>query len=124
MPVSPDFQATYQQLRTLLQPYAPNFHVKVDNLEGYYLEGDDMPERKDYKLFFASAQVKKSYVSYYLMPVYMYPELLEGLSPELRKRMQGKSCFNFKKPEPALFAELAELTRAGFERFQSEGLVK
>jgi hypothetical protein len=27
------------------------------------------------------------------MPVYAWPDLLEDASPELRKRMQGKSCF-------------------------------
>jgi hypothetical protein len=34
--------------------------------------------------------------------------------------MQGKSCFNFKKVEPELFAELAELTRKGAEKFNEE----
>jgi hypothetical protein len=50
----------------------------------------------------------------------MYPDLLKDISPELKKRMQGKSCFNFKKVEPALFAELAELTRKGAEKFKKE----
>jgi hypothetical protein len=50
----------------------------------------------------------------------MYPELLQDISPELRKRMQGKSCFNFKKVEPNLFKELAELTQKGAVKFQQE----
>ena len=29
--------------------------------------------------------------------------------------MQGKSCFNFTKVDEPLFAELANVTRAGFE---------
>jgi hypothetical protein len=29
--------------------------------------------------------------------------------------MQGKSCFNFTKVDEALFAELGELTRTGFD---------
>ena len=41
----------------------------------------------------------------------------------LRKRMQEVSCFNFKRPDPVLFAELTALTRAGFERYQSAGYV-
>ena len=67
-----------------------------------------------------SAQIKKTYVSFYLMPVYMYPELLNDISPQLKKRMQGKSCFNFKKVEPELFDELAELTRRGADKFKEE----
>jgi hypothetical protein len=54
------------------------------------------------------------------MPVYMYPDLLKGISPELKKHMQGKSCFNFKKVEPELFEELGELTKQGSDRFQKE----
>jgi hypothetical protein len=52
-------------------------------------------------------------VSYHLMPLYMNPTLQAMVSPELKKRMQGKACFNFKKePEPALLKELAALTKA------------
>jgi hypothetical protein len=54
------------------------------------------------------------------MPVYMYPDLLKDISPELKKHMQGKSCFNFKKVDPELFQELSELTKKGAERFQQE----
>jgi len=54
------------------------------------------------------------------MPVYMYPDLLQDISPDLKKRMQGKSCFNFKKVEPDLFTELATLTRKGAKKFKME----
>lgn len=60
--------------------------------------------------FFGAVQAKKSYVSYHLMPVYEDPSLLDGISPALRKRMQGKSCFNFSAPDSALFDELDALT--------------
>ena len=39
--------------------------------------------------------------------------LLDSISDNLRKRMQGKSCFNFSKQDPDLFDELAALTRTG-----------
>ena len=51
------------------------------------------------------------------MSAYACPELLRGMSPALKKRMQGKACFNFTSPDPALLGELAELTDAGIERF-------
>jgi hypothetical protein len=35
----------------------------------------------------------------------------------LRRRMQGKSCFNFKRPDPDLMAELEALTRAAAELY-------
>ncbi len=67
--------------------------------------------------------MNKAYVSYRLMPVYMYPDLLHDISPELRKRMQGKSCFNFKKMDEMLFRELEELTRRSVERLRGEGIL-
>ena len=49
-------------------------------------------------------------IRFFLLPMYAHPELLEGISPELRKRMQGKACFNFTKVDETLFAELEALT--------------
>jgi len=58
------------------------------------------------------------------MPVYADPSLLEGLSMALRKRMQGKACFNFTRPlDERTRAELTELTRRGVERYRQLGLV-
>ena len=57
----------------------------------------------------------KRYVSYYLMPVYVQPSLLDDISPELRRRMQGKSCFNFAKVDEPLLAELEALTKKSYE---------
>ena len=59
----------------------------------------------------------KAYVSFHLMSVYAYPKLLQDISPELKKRMQGKACFNFKAVDEKLFKELAKLTKAGATRF-------
>ncbi len=50
------------------------------------------------------------------MPIYAFRDLDDALSPELRRRKQGKSCFNFTTVDELLFAELATLIAAGFER--------
>jgi hypothetical protein len=47
-------------------------------------------------------------------------ELLEGFSQELRDRMQGKSCFNFRSVDTA---QIVELQKRAFCRFKDEGLV-
>ena len=60
--------------------------------------------------WFGTVTVKKSYVAYHLMPLYADPSLADGLSGALIKRRQGKTCFNLKRSDPALFAELAKLT--------------
>lgn len=114
-----DFSLVFEQLKDILKPYAGRFSLKADTADTYYLDGP-YSETWQKELFFGSAQIKKNYVSFYLMPVYMYPDLLENISPDLKKHMQGKSCFNFKKVEPGLFEELAELTRKGAEKFKEE----
>jgi hypothetical protein len=119
MPAKNEFPFVFEQLKKILQPYAENLTVKTDTADTYYLDGP-YSEKWQKELFFGSAQIKKNYVSFYLMPVYMYPELLKDISRELKKRMQGKSCFNFKKVEPELLAELTELTRKGAEKFKEE----
>ena len=61
-------------------------------------------------------------VSFHVFTVYMFPELLEGIG-DLRKRMQGKSCFKFLNIDEAQVEALRLLVRAGYERFHREGLL-
>lgn len=119
MSVQDEFPFVFEQLKSILKPYAKNLTVKTDTADTYYIDGP-YSEKWRKELFFGSAQIKKNYVSFYLMPVYMYPELLKDISPELKKHMQGKSCFNFKKEEPQLFDELRDLTQKGVEKFKQE----
>jgi hypothetical protein len=108
------FPTVHARLRSMLEPYAPPLYVTADGPTGYGL--DMAPEgERDPSTWFAGTRIWVRYVSYYLMPVYVEPSLLDGMSPELRRRMQGKCCFNFTKVDDALFAELEDLTRAGYE---------
>jgi hypothetical protein len=110
-----DFQPVFDELKAILQKHATKRVVTQDGPQGYSLDAKTLgPNKKP--LFFGAVQVNKNYVSFHLMPVYMYPELLEDISPELKKHMQGKSCFNFKASDKALFKELAALTKAGAAR--------
>ena len=121
MPNKNDFPITFDRLKLILKEFEPNLTVKIDKADNYYL---DSPYSEKFKktIFFAAVQIKKNYVSYLLMPVYVFPDLLDSVSPNLMKRMQGKSCFNFTTINEELFAELSLLTRHGFERFrQSKG---
>jgi hypothetical protein len=66
--------------------------------------------------FVAATRLGKRYVSYYLMAVYADTGLAASISPELKRRMQGKSCFNFTKVDEPLFRELEVLTALSIER--------
>jgi hypothetical protein len=119
IPAPNDFSRVFEQLKKILSPYARDLALKTDTEDLYSLDGSYSKKWKK-KLFFGAAQIKKNYVSFYLMPIYMYPELLKDISPELKKHMQGKSCFNFKKVEPDLFKELETLTHKGAEKIKEE----
>jgi hypothetical protein len=95
----------------------PPLVVTGDGPEDYTVlvdRPDILPEARRY---FGGVKVGKSYVSYYLIGVYADPLLISGMSAELRKRMQGKSCFNFTKVDEDLFAELAGLTERAVRRY-------
>ncbi len=122
MAASENFAAVFERLKAILQAYEPNLRVEVDEPGRYSLLGPYMPKyQKD--LWFGQVKVGKNYVSYHLMVVYMAPELLNGLSDNLRKRMQGKSCFNFTHVDESLLAELGELTRRSVEKVRSSGFL-
>jgi hypothetical protein len=115
-----EFERIFHALRGILVDHAPRLVVVVDAPGRFHLDtGSAAPNGGP--LFFASAQIKRNYVSFHLMPVYMHPALLVPVSPALRKRMQGKSCFNFKRLDPLLISELAALTRSGFDAFAEAG---
>jgi hypothetical protein len=114
-----DFQAIYAELRARMLRAAAVMLVAKDGAVGLTLHAPwPHPHHPKQAMWFGGVEIRKSYVSYHLMPVYARPALLEGVSPALLKRMQGKACFNFKAADPALFDELEALTARGAEMFQ------
>jgi hypothetical protein len=117
-----DLDAVFIELTSIMAPYARTLDAKKDDTSELYVDTRHIQKNKK-PLFFGAVQVKKSFVSFHLMPVYLKPELLAGLSPELRARMQGKSCFNFTQVDKPLFKQLAALTKAGFASYKEQGFV-
>ena len=117
---SKEFQEVFARLKAILEPLASNLIVKTDEPGNYYL--NTPTQREDgYVYAFGGVQIKKNYVSYHLMPVYTEPALLDDASPALKKRMQGKSCFNFSRIEDPLFEELTTLTIRSIVDYKAKG---
>jgi len=114
-----EFELAFQGLRKILKPYDKKLRVLKDGPGGYMSESKSIRYLGKPVMF--AAITSKSYVAFHLFPVYMFPDLLKGISPELKKRMQGKTCWNFKKAEEPLFAELGGLVDASFQRFAEGG---
>lgn len=105
-----DFGSIFTSLSKMLRKHSAGMSIKTDEPGNFYIElPAATPKAKP--RFFGAVQTKKSYVSYHLMPVYEDPALLDGISDALRKKMQGRSCFNFMVDDPLLFKELDALTK-------------
>lgn len=105
-------ESPFRVLSNLLMPYVKEMIVKHDTDTNFYLE--EMRSSSKPQMF-GAAQVKKNYTSFHLFPVYCHQELLDAMSDQLRNRMQGKSCFNFKTSDQIPVAELKKLVRQAYK---------
>jgi hypothetical protein len=129
--MSQEFESIFVRLRAILQKHAGRLTVKDDTPDRYCLEGSAGPATlrawggkvKKPMIPVASVEVGKAYVSYHLMGLYGNAKLVGGMSKELKARMQGKTCFNFKKNDEALFKELEQITAEGLAAFRKAGYI-
>jgi hypothetical protein len=114
---SSDLAAVHEKLKGIMRKYEKG-RLRGTDAPGKYTLAGPSPMRKGQELWFGAVTTQKNYVSYHLMPVYGCRELVDSLSPALKKRMQGEACFNFTAADEALFKELAALTDRGYKRFK------
>ena len=119
---SPEALATFAALRAILSEFDGKLRVTADEPGKYELTSLE-PTFKGKPMYFGSVLIQKNYVSFHLFPVYTNPELGKNISADLKRHMQGKSCFNFRGPDLLLFVQLAALAVAGFRDFERRGWV-
>ena len=117
------FGHVFAELKAIFKPYVKKMDVKQDTEKEYWLYTRFLMRNKQ-PLCFGGVRMGKNYVSYHLLPVYASPALLKTISPELKKRMQGKACFNFKEVDKELFAELKTLTKVSATKFTDPDFVE
>ncbi|MBI3878542.1 MAG: hypothetical protein HY301_00555 [Verrucomicrobia bacterium] len=113
----PEFAAVFARLREILRKHSGRLSITDDTPTRFCLAGGSHPTHQT-PMPIAWVQIGKAYVSFHHMGVYACPKLRDGLSPKLKARMQGKSCFNFTASDEALFKELEQLTAEGFAAFR------
>ena len=95
MAKSNEFEDVFKELHSILKKYEKKLNVVTDKPDNYYLNAPNLVQNKK-PMFFGAATIKKNSVSFHLMPVYVNPELLESISPELK---------NVCKASPALISK-------------------
>src|SRR5712671_4276970 len=113
-----DFPTAFAALRDILKRHAAGLIVVADTSTDFTVTSPaEAPNGKP--LWFGCVLLKKSAVTYHLFPLYFNPKLQAAIPAELLPRKQGKTCFNFQRPDAELFAAIDALTargRAGYER--------
>jgi hypothetical protein len=112
----PEFNSVFAALKPVLAEQESRLAVQKDTRSEYSLvtkSPSPYPQHKGHPMWFGAVKLGKAYVSFHLMPLYMSPTLQKQISPALKKRMQGKTCFNFKTvPDHQVLADLKNLTSA------------
>ena len=129
--MSSQIQPVFARLRGIFKKHAAAFAVAQNTSNHYSLEAPIGPatvrawagKMKSPTIPVAWVQIGKAYVSYHLMGVYGNAKLREGMSKELKARMQGKTSFNFKTPDEALLKELDHLTAQAIAGFRKAGYI-
>lgn len=127
-----EFEMVFARLQNILKKYSGRFIVKPDTNSKYGLYAKvGLATLEAWKgklkspiMPLAWVEIGKAYVSYHLMPIYMNPKLQSSISNDLKARMQGKSCFNFKKVDEKIFRELEVLTAKGIDGFKIMGFIQ
>jgi hypothetical protein len=114
------FDAVYSRLSEMLLRHKNKLSLAIEKPGEFWMAVTGATYRGK-PLVFAGVRMGKNYVSYHLMSVYMRKV---EMSPELKKRLQGKACFNFSTVDEKLFGELDKLTASGLKDYRPEVLEK
>jgi hypothetical protein len=129
--MSAPLESIFTRLRAILRKQKAGFSVKRDTPGLFALEGSAGPaaikawggKARSATIPVAWVEIRKNYVSYHLMGIYLNPGLEAGLSAPLRAHKHGKACFNFKEVDEKLFDELAGITAQSIAALRSGDFV-
>lgn len=117
----------FKKLKILLEKNVKQMVSKVDTESRFDLWSEKdviFAGKKRSEVYFAEASIKKDYVGFYFMPIYIAPEELKKvLGPELLKLLKGKSCFHVKHLDEKLTAQIGDALKMGYEMYKQKGWV-
>lgn len=107
-----DLAAVEARLEQILDPYR-------DRLEPATIYSIPTLRRAGAKAhdWFAFVKPASKHVSFFLMPMVTWPDVLDGCTPALLARRQAKTAFAFPTADEALFADLEALVARAYERY-------
>ena len=103
------FDAIEARLEAILDPY----RERLERATIYNIPVLRRPGAKAHD-WFAGVQRTETAVKFNFLPMHNHPELLDGISPELRKRKTGASVFKIAEIDDTLLTELKALVARSF----------
>jgi hypothetical protein len=111
----------FKQLKSVLSKYSPPL-VATSDFEGRYelvsKRAVEFMGRKKTEIYFGAAIIQGNYVGLYLMHVYVKPERLQNIAPELKKLLKGKSCFHIKTLDNKLIKQVEAAVKDGIDCYK------
>jgi len=107
-----DLNQIEAELRAILVPYE-------DVLEAAEIYGIEVLHRPGARAhdWFAGVRPGKGTAKLMLLPIKAHPELVEDISPALRKRLSGDALFTLKAGDEVLLPELEQLVQRSFDAY-------
>ena len=115
MATEADLAAVEVRLKAILEPYG----ARLETATIYGIPTLRRPGAKAHD-WFAFVKPASKHVGFYLLPMHTHPELRDGLSPALAKRLTGKSVFTFRSIDESELAELDALVARAYDRYMED----
>jgi hypothetical protein len=124
--MSKEFDSVFAHLRAILKRQSGSLSVADDGPKRFCLEAPIGPatlkswggKAKRKTIPVAWTEIGKAYVSFHLMGL---EAASSAISPALKARLQGKTCFNFSAPDRTLFEELETVTARSIAALRKAG---
>ena len=110
-----DLKAVELRLRAILDRYRP--HLEESTIYSMPVLRRKGAKRHDW---FAGVQPVDGAVKFNFLPMHGHPELLEGISADLRRHKTGASVFRFTRIDENLAGELEAVVAKGFLQYMGE----
>ena len=123
----PELVPIFESLKQLMLPYVKGT-IQMAGGDGGQMslvskKAIEIEGRKKEEMWFAGLLVQKGYVGFYFMPVYCIKEIKSIIQPELLKCLKGKACFHINKADLAIYAQIADALKNGYEVYKQKGWV-
>ena len=116
----------FKKLEALASTYAPPLTFQTNQISKCSLISKKPVEylgRKMPEMYFGAVQIHKGFTALYLMHIYVQPDKVEKLSPNLKKLLKGKSCFHIKHLDSELETAIKKAMDEGIACYKKLGFI-